>query len=94
MRKRQSFKDLVELAAEPSSRQRHLFVLGDQPIHFLRTSRSTAAWALDRFPAVQSQFVDTFGPLTTPIHVFTENHASHVELINLEKRWPALFPAA
>ena len=36
MRKRQSFKDLVELAAEPSTRQRHLFVLGHHPIHFLR----------------------------------------------------------
>lgn len=93
MRKRQSFKDLVELAAEPSNRQRHLCVLGDQPIHFLRTSKSTAAWALNRFPAVQSRFVKTFGPLDTPIHVFTKTQAKHVELINLEKRWPALFPA-
>lgn len=93
MRKRQSFKDLVELAAEPSNRERHLCVLGGQPIHFLRTSKSTAAWALDRFPTVQSRFVETFGPLETPIHVFTKNQANHVELIDLEKRWPALFPA-
>jgi hypothetical protein len=93
MRKRQSFKDLVELAAEPSNRHRHLFVLGDQPIHFLRTSKSTAAWALDRFPAVQSRFVEAFGPLDTPIHDFTKTQANHVELIDLEKRWPALFPA-
>jgi hypothetical protein len=92
MRKRQSFKDLVELAAEPSNRQRHLFVLGQQPIHFLRTSKSTAAWALDRFPAVRERFVDRFGPLETPINVFTTTQASHVELVDLQHRWPALFP--
>lgn len=43
MRKRQLFKDLVHLAAEPSARLRHLFVLGPEPIDFLTTSRSTAA---------------------------------------------------
>lgn len=37
MRKRRTFKDLVHLAAEGSSRAAELYVLGDKPIHFLQT---------------------------------------------------------
>ena len=42
MRKRQTFKDLVHLAAEGSDRAAELYVLGEKPTHFLRTSRSSA----------------------------------------------------
>lgn len=48
MRKRQTFKDLVHLAAEESDRAAELCVLGERPIHFLQTSRSKASWGLDR----------------------------------------------
>lgn len=95
MRKREVFKDLVHLAAEPSRRSKQLFVLGDKPIHFLRTSASSAAWGLDRFPAAQKVFVNSFGPLETPIAEFTAGQGGGVELVDLEQRWPALFaPAA
>ena len=94
MRKRQLFKDLVHLAAEPSDRVRHLFVLGSQPIHFLTTSRSTAAWALDRFPAARAAFTQDFGSLEVEIREFTATHGKHVDIVNLEHRWPALFDPA
>lgn len=50
MRKRQTFKDLVMLAADTSGRRAELFVIGPEPRRFLTTSTSTAAWALDRTP--------------------------------------------
>ena len=91
MRKRNVFKDLVNLAAEPSAPTKHLFVLGQQPIHFLRTSSSPASWGLDRFPAVQKIFFTTFGPLETAISEFVAGAGSVVELVDLEERWPELF---
>jgi hypothetical protein len=91
MRKRQVFKDLVQLAAEPSPRSKHLFVLGPEPIHFLSTSSSMAAWGLDRFPAVQKVFTKAFGTLQTPICDFVAAKGSAVEIVDLEQRWPELF---
>jgi hypothetical protein len=91
MRKRHVFKDVVHLAAEPSPRNKQLFVLGAEPIHFLQTSKSSAAWGLDRFPAVQEVFVNSFGTLGMSISEFVEGEGSAVELVDLEQRWPALF---
>ena len=94
MRKRQLFKDLVHLALEPSERVRQLFVLGPVPIHFLTTSRSTAAWALERFPAVRAAFAQNFGSLDVEVRKFTSAQADRVDLVDLEQRWPALFAPA
>lgn len=63
MRKRQTFKDLVHLAADASGRTAQLFVVGEAPIRFLRSSRSKAAWGLDRSPATASLFEKRFHPL-------------------------------
>jgi hypothetical protein len=90
-RKRQVFKDLAQLAAEPSARSKHLFVLGAEPIHFLNTSKSKAAWGLDRFPAVQEVFTRAFGTLQTPIADFVAAKGSVVEIVDLEQRWPEFF---
>jgi len=83
MRKRQTFKDLVMLAADTSERRADLFVIGDRPGRFLRSSRSTAAWALDRAPAAAATFQERFGPLTMTIGEFTTTHASHVNITDL-----------
>ena len=48
MRKRTVFHDLVNLAADKSGRRAELYVAGPQALRFLRTSRTTAGWALDR----------------------------------------------
>jgi hypothetical protein len=91
MRKRHVFKDLVQLAAEPSSRAKHLFVLGPEPIRFLRTSKAVARWGLDRFPGVQEAFTKSFGSLDTAISDFVAGDGSAVELIDIGDRWPSLF---
>ena len=91
MRKRHVFKDLVQLAAEPSSRSKHLFVLGPEPIRFLRTTKAAARWGLDRFPAVREAFVKSFGSLDTTISDFVAGEGSAVELTDVGDRWPSLF---
>jgi hypothetical protein len=50
---RQTFKDLVHLAAEESDRAAELYVLGERPIRFLQTSTSKASWGLDRSLSTQ-----------------------------------------
>jgi hypothetical protein len=60
------------------------FVLGSEPIHFLGSSRSTAAWALDRFPATRAAFVQSFGSLEIEIREFTGERAGNVEIVDLE----------
>jgi NTP pyrophosphatase (non-canonical NTP hydrolase) len=90
MRKKQTFKDLVNLAADESGRRAELYVVGQQPIHFLRTSKSTAAWALDRSPAVARLFVERFGPLETPVADFTGSAGSRVHLADVTEFVPDL----
>lgn len=91
MRKRQVFKDLVHLAADDSGRSAELYVLGERPLRFLRTTKSAASWALDRSPTTASVFEERFGSLAMPIPEFVEGPAKHVQLINLEERLPGLF---
>jgi hypothetical protein len=91
MRKRQVFKDLVHLAADTSGRRAELYVLGTRPLHFLRETRSTAAWGLDRSPATQTLFEERFGRLDVPIRDFTNGPGSHVTILNLEEQLPDLF---
>ncbi|MFK4104237.1 hypothetical protein ACI2L1_29960 [Streptomyces sp. NPDC019531] len=61
MRQRQTFKDLVMLAADRTGRRAELFVVGAEPGRFLHTSRATAAWALDRTPHARRVFEESFG---------------------------------
>lgn len=83
MRKRQTFKDLVMLAADRTGRRAELFVVGPEPGRFLRTSRSTAAWALDRTPHARRVFGESFGSLEVSVAEFTERHAGHVQVTDL-----------
>ncbi|WP_231627096.1 PE-PGRS family protein [Streptomyces apocyni] len=82
-RKRQTFKDLVMLAADQSGRQADLYVVGPEPARFLRSSASTAAWALDRSPGARRTFQSVFGSLDVPVHEFTATHAHHVRVTDL-----------
>jgi len=91
MRKRQTFKDLVHLAAEGSGRAAELYVLGRKPVDFLQTSTSKAGWGLDRAPAIREVFQQRFGSLDMTISDFTNGPGAHVELIDLEDRLPQLF---
>lgn len=94
MRKRQVFKDLVHLAADTSGRQPELFVVGPGPIGFLKTSKSSAAWALDRFPAARQLFLERFGSLEMQVAGFTAGPAARVRITDLTPLVPELTPAA
>lgn len=83
MRKRQTFKDLVMLAPDRTGRRAELFVVGPEPARFLRTSRATAAWALDRTPHARRMFEDSFGTLELSVAQFTERYADHVRIVDL-----------
>lgn len=90
-RKRQTFKDLVHLAADGSDRSAELYVVGEAPIRFLRTSRSTARWALDRLPAATATlFERRFGSPAISIGEFTATQGRHVKLIDLTSIAPDL----
>jgi hypothetical protein len=89
MRKRQLFKDLVHLAADRSGRSAELYVVGERPLLFLDTTRASAAWALNRFPATTRLFEQQFGDLNVTIADFRRAHAD-VRVINLEQVLPEL----
>lgn len=92
-RKRQVFKDLVHLSADQSGRSAELYVLGSQPAHFLRTTRSPATWGLDKFPTSRTLFTERFGSLDVPISEFVLGPGNRVEIVDLEKRLPDIFLA-
>jgi len=94
MRKRQTFKDFVHLAAAGSSRSAELYVLGERPIRFLRTTRARVAWGLDRAPATRVVFEQAFGPLDQSISSFVNGRGGHVVVTNLEELLPGVFSAA
>lgn len=93
MRKRQVFKDFVQLAADTSGRSAELYVLGHRPVRFLRATKARAEWALDRAPATRALFENQFGSLDMQIPDFVSGHGARVAVINLEERLPKLFDA-
>jgi hypothetical protein len=89
MRKRTVFHDLVNLAADTSGPRAELYVAGPQALRFLRTSRTTVGWALDRGAASARQlFLERFGNLETTVREFTAGPASHVQVIDLADLLP------
>lgn len=64
--------------------------MGEAPGRFLRSSRSTAAWALDRSPATRDLFTERFGPLSMTIADFTYGPAAHVRIVDLTTLLPGL----
>lgn len=90
MRKRQTFKDFVHLAADRSGRHTYLYVLGQRPIRFLRSTKSSAEWGLDRSPATRELFQSRFGDLSVPISTFVAAH-ERVKVVDLAGVAPELF---
>ena len=86
-RKRNTFKDLVLLAASDAPRA-ELLVVGPEPGAFLRTCTSPAGWALDKAKAVRELFVQRFGPLETTIAQFTATRAGHDTITDVRTLLP------
>jgi hypothetical protein len=94
MRKRTLFRDLVHLAAADGGRRAELYVVGQAPIRFLRTTKAKVSWALDRGPeSTRRMFEQRFGPLSLPVAEFTAGLASHVHLIDLTELLPEVAAA-
>ncbi len=91
MRKRQLVKDLVALAADTSGKKAELYVIGDRPLRFLTETMSKMSWALDRAPGARALFETRFGSLDVKVSAFVRGDGARVEIIDLEKRLPALF---
>jgi hypothetical protein len=91
MRKRGAFADLVNLALDDSDKKKQLFVVGDQPKHFLVTSTSPAKWGLSKSSAIlRHRFEDQWGSLEIPISDFRAGPGSAVEIIDLNTVIPDL----
>lgn len=89
MRKRAVFHDLVNLAADTSGRRAELYVVGAEPLRFLRTSRTTTRWALDRgADSTRRLFVERFGDLGITVEQFAAGPANHVRIIDLADLLP------
>jgi len=89
MRKRGVFHDLVHLAADTSGRRPELYVAGDQPLQFLRRSRTSARWALNRgADSTRDIFRQRFGGLEMTVRDFTAGPAARVRLIDLADLLP------
>jgi hypothetical protein len=78
----------VHLAADTSGRQPELFIVGNAPTRFLRSSRSTASWALDRSPATRELFIERYGSLEMRIADFTAGPAARVRITDLTTLLP------
>lgn len=90
-RKRQVFKDLVQLAAaDTDGRRPELYVRGSAPIRFLTGTASTAGWGLKNNMAVARLFSECFGPLENRISEFRAGPAAHVRLVDLDDLAPDL----
>lgn len=90
MRKRHVFKDLAHLAAHDTDRDRCLYVVGQAPVHFLRSSTATVGWALDRHLKPRESFATQFGSLTMTVAEFTNGPGRIVEIVDLATLLPGL----
>ncbi len=94
IRKRELFRDLVRLAADPSGRRPELLVLGAEPRRFLETSRSKASWALARSPGALRLFTERFGDVSVSVAAFTAGPGARVRVIDVAPMLPAGILAA
>ena len=91
MRKRGAFADLVNLALDDSDKKKQLFVVGDQPKHFLETTTSTAEWGLSKSSAaLRRRFEAHYGSPEVPISEFRAGSGSAVEILDLNTVIPDL----
>ena len=91
MRKRTTFHDLVHLAAHDGPERPELYVVGPKPIRFLRTSRSSAAWAMNRgSETTKALFEERFGSPSITIQDFVAGPAGRVKLIDISEILPSV----
>lgn len=94
MRKRTLTADLVHLALDESGRRPELWVAGEQPLRFLRTSATPVADLLSRSSKhLRARYQTHYGSEPMPLHTFTATHAGRVRLFDLADVLPAIASA-
>lgn len=86
MRQRGLFADVVGLSLDTTGRRRQVFVVGELPVRFLRTSRRNAAKTLSK-AAIKLRTPDGLNASTT-VSEFTA--AAAIEIIDLRTLLPRL----
>jgi hypothetical protein len=87
-RQRQTFKDLVHLAGDGSGRMAELYVVGERPIRWLRSTKARVDWALKTSPATLGLFEERFGDPSMAVSQFTAGGGARVRLIDLTELAP------
>lgn len=92
MRKRGVFVDLVHVVMDRTERAKYLYVLGDQPRHFLETTTSRAAWGFTRKSALlRERFEEQYGSADDiSISEFLRDHGANVTIIDVLDVLPEL----
>ncbi|MEU4674840.1 hypothetical protein AB0F91_44610 [Amycolatopsis sp. NPDC023774] len=94
MRKRGVVTDLVHLALDDSGRRPELWVVGTEPLRFLRTSTSSVDGLLSRASRHQrARYEARYGSGDLPLRTFVAEHAAHVRLRNLADVLPTIAAA-
>ncbi|MBM2623157.1 hypothetical protein JIG36_47440 [Actinoplanes sp. LDG1-06] len=94
MRRRTLTADLVHLALDESGRRPELWVAGDEPIRFLRTSAMTVDKLLSRSSQrLRDRYHERYGSGAIPMRSFTTDQAGHVCLRNLADVLPVVASA-
>ncbi|MFT7869863.1 MULTISPECIES: hypothetical protein [Amycolatopsis] len=84
MRKRMLVADLVGLVLGRGELRAELYVLGQLPVEFLRTSNSPVEWMLGRSsPNLRRAYEQHFGSAAMTVSQFTAGPAADVALIDL-----------
>lgn len=91
-RQQPTVKDLVRLAADTSGRKAELYVRGDRPLTWLRSTNSSVRQQLRRrYRNELAAFEATFGDSDVAVAAFVAGAGAHVALIDFEQLAPGLF---
>ena len=91
MRKRGVTADLVHLALDESERRPELWVAGQAPLHFLRTSESIVEELLSRAPRrLRERYTARFGTHDIPLRTFVRDQGAHVHLRDIADVLPEI----
>ncbi len=91
MRKRMLVADYVSLAMDQRPLDKELYVVGPRPAQFLRSSRATIQWALQRSAqGLRDRFEARYGPAPVPIKDFASGPGADVRVIDLHHLLPEM----
>lgn len=86
-------KDLVRLAADNSGREAELYVRGDRPIAWLRSTSSSVRQQFRRYRSELAAFETAYGDPKVAVSAFLVGAGAWVAVIDVDQLAPELFHA-